>query len=227
MSDEFRDTGGFRRLGIAHLCPVNLVVGEWKIVKASEQTQDVLVFVETTQVLAVFVQRARLVPAFRNAGVVLPSVEPLQVLFILPVHDHERKVLVQVRDVATVDERARGRLCRANRVARIDAFAGKFHRKLVVLWHDGVLAERFASQAVRPLVDHPDGPRAEWRASALPERRAQQDQGVDAGRLALVAERYSWRRIRDSQSSADAFLADDLIASALQIETKNLSLRMC
>jgi len=78
----------------AYLCPVELVVREARLVEAAEQAQNVRVEVELAEILAVLVERASLVPAFGDARVVLPGVEQLQVLIVLPVDHFEREVLV-------------------------------------------------------------------------------------------------------------------------------------
>jgi hypothetical protein len=74
------------RKGSFYLRPIQLVICETRLVETPEQAEDVRVFVQLAQILTMLVQRARLVPARRNAWVVLPLVEELQVLWILPVH---------------------------------------------------------------------------------------------------------------------------------------------
>jgi uncharacterized membrane-anchored protein len=64
----------------------------------------VLVLVEAPQVLPMFVQGACLVPALGDAGVILPFVESSEVLVVLPIDYHQREMLIEVRDIATVDD---------------------------------------------------------------------------------------------------------------------------
>jgi len=59
---------------------------------------------QLAQILAVLIQCPRFVPSGRDTRVVLPLVEELQVFRILPVDCLQRKVCVELGDVATVDD---------------------------------------------------------------------------------------------------------------------------
>lgn len=83
-------------------------------------------------------------------------------LLVLPVDGHEGEMLVQMRDVATVDQGSRGGLCRSNGVTSVDALFGELHRELIILCEGWILAYRFPEEAMNVLVDGPDGSGTEW-----------------------------------------------------------------
>lgn len=79
----------------------------------------VRIVLDPTKILAMLVQGARLVPALRDSGVVLPLVEETEVLFVLVIETHHREGLLKVRNPAAIDHRARGGFRRADRVPRL------------------------------------------------------------------------------------------------------------
>lgn len=91
---------------------------------------------------------------------------------ILPIDYHQGEMLIQMRNIPTIHQRAGGRFARSDRVSGVDPFVGEFHRKLIILRKRGIFASGFSEKAVDALVKYPDRARAERRASALPECRA-------------------------------------------------------
>lgn len=140
----------------AYLCPVELVVGEARLIEAAEQAQNVRVEVKLAEVLAVLIERASLVPAFGDARVVLPGVEQLQVLIVLPVNHFEREVLVQLWDVAAVADGPRVRLGLASWVECVDWLLGELHSELLVLRHGRILGHGLPDEPLSPIAKSPN-----------------------------------------------------------------------
>ena len=140
----------------AYLCPVELVVREARLVEAAEQAQNVRVEVELAEILAVLIERASLVPAFGDARVVLPGVEQLQVLIVLPIDHFEREVLVQLWDVAAVADRSRVRFRLAGWVECVDWLLRELHSKLLVLRHSRILGQGLPDRSLSSIASSPD-----------------------------------------------------------------------
>lgn len=154
------------------------MVGEESIVELGQHRNLVRVLVDLAQVLAMLVERAGLVPALRDARIVLPLVEELQVLLVGVVERPDGEELVQVRDVAAVDHRARRGLGRPHWVHGVHAHVGELGREGVLDRVQGVCRQRPAQAAVDAVVGDPDGARSKGRARALPEGAAVDEQLV-------------------------------------------------
>lgn len=132
------------------------------------------VLVRLAQVLAVLFQCALLVPTLRHARVVLPRMEQLQMRRVGVVQRHHGKVLLQVRDVAAIDDGPRSGLGPPARVPAQRAVGLVGHD---VLGHlQGVDGLEAAVLTVGEGFGSPRRARAEGRAGALPEGAAQNQQ---------------------------------------------------
>lgn len=163
--------------------PVDFKVGEKDTVKGREDGELVRVLVHLAQILAVLGECARLVPALRHTGVVLPRVEEVEVLGVCIVQRNHAEFLAKVRDVSAVNGASGPGLGRPARVPH--------QRRAWVVGQD--VRERWrrlrgigCSGAIG---GHPNGPRAKGRAGTLPKRRAQQDELVGRAEVVAVAER--------------------------------------
>lgn len=181
--------------------------------------------VQLAEVLAVLVERAGLVPALGDARVVLPRVEQLQVLRVLPVDDFEREVLVELRDVAAVADGTRVRFGLPRRVHGVDRLLGEFHRELLVLGHRWILGDGLPGEPLGAVAYSPDRPRACWRSGSLPEC-ASQDQQVAVGDT-VILHRPPWSRVLDCKSGGKQFLTDHVLPRSLQSQSEVLDRRMC
>lgn len=182
------------------------------------------IVVEAAQVLAVLVQGARLVPPLGDARIVLPGVEELEVLVVLPVDDFEREVLVYFGDVAAVHDGADVRLRTADGVARVDWLVGKLHRDLVVLGHERVLGQRRAQRPVCAVSYHPDWTRTRRRCGTLPECTSE-DQQLFRARVEVVC-RTPWLRMLYCQAGRKQFASDDFLFCPQQGKSEILVRRM-
>ncbi len=180
------------------------------------------------------VESAGLIPARRHARVVLPFVKELQVLLVLPVHRLEGKVRVEFGDVATVDDGSRVRLRAARRMAGEDGLAvGEFVCDLKVLGHDGIRGQGFLKVVVCAVSHHPDGARAHWRGSTLPEGTPENQQlslSADDGRSSACGRAASipprlW--MLDGDAGGEKPVPDDVLPFAGQSESEILVCRVC
>lgn len=121
-----------RRRREAYLGPIDFKVGEADVFEACEDGEHVGVFVEVAQVGAVVIEVAGLVPAFGDAGIVLPVVEHLQVFRIFVVEGDHGEVLVEGWDVTAVDNGARLGLCCASWVETVHTCLGELRCHFVV-----------------------------------------------------------------------------------------------
>ena len=107
------------------------------------------------QIRPVLIQGSRLVPARRDAWVVLPFVEQLQMFLVLPVDHLEGEVYVYLRDVAAVGDGSRPRFGSTDRVTGEDGFVWELVGDMKVLGHDGILGQGFPQVAVRAVSHDP------------------------------------------------------------------------
>lgn len=163
--------------------PVDFKVSEKDAVKGREDGELVRVFVHLAQVLAVLGECARLVPALRHTGVVLPRVEEVEVLGVGIVQRDHAELLAEMGNVSAVNGASGARLGRPARVPH--------QRCAWVVGQD--VGERGSSLrgigCSGAIGGHPDGPCAKGATGTLPERRAQQDELVGCAEVVAVAER--------------------------------------
>lgn len=123
-------------------CPVQLIVAESGIVKATKQAQDMGIIVQVSEVVAMVFKISCFIPSFCNSGIILPFVEQIEVFSICPIDDFEREVLIDFGDVTRVADALRGGLRATNRMPGVDALVGKLHGEVMILWHQRVVRER-------------------------------------------------------------------------------------
>lgn len=177
--------------------PVNLKVGEKDAVKRGQHGKLVRVLVHLAQVLAVLGQGARLVPALRDARVVLPRVEQVEVLGVGVVERDHAELLAQMGDVAAVDGATGSRLGRPARVPyqRCAGVVGQDVRE-----RRGCLRGVGGAGAIG---GDPDGPGAKGAAGALPEGGAEEHELVGVAEVVAVAE-----RVVDSEHSGTQLVGE-------------------
>jgi hypothetical protein len=168
-------------------CPVEFVVGEGFVVEAAEETQDVGIVVQVSEVIAMVFEVSCFVPSFCDAWVILPCVEEIEMFGGCPINNLERKVLVHFGDVAGIANALGSRFWAADRMAGVDALRGELHGEVVVLGHQRVVGERCAERGINAVAEDPDGTRTSGRRGTLP-KRATQDEELVAARDGLVGQ---------------------------------------
>lgn len=192
--------------------PVELKISKAGIIKAAKEAENMGIIMEFAEVISMLIHSARLVPALRDARVILPFVEEREVRCVLIVDDFEREVLCNLGDVATIDDGAWVRLGAARGMARINWLVWEFHCDLVVLGHDGVLGQWLTEGSVCAISHCPDGARASWRRGTLPECAAEDEEVVRAGGGLELGVPLGW--VLDAEASCEEFGADDFVACA-------------
>ena len=139
--------------------PIQLIVGESRVVEAAKETQHMRIIVQVSEVIAMVFQVSGFVPSFGYTRGVLPFVEELQVFGGLPVYDFEGEVLVYFGDVAGVADALGSGLGAADGMAGVNAFGWELHGEVVVLGHQRVGKKGCAEVAVDTVAKDPDGTR--------------------------------------------------------------------
>lgn len=167
--------------------PIQLIVGESRVVEAAKETQHMRIIVQVSEVIAMVFQVSGFVPAFGYTRGVLPFVEELQVFGGLPVYDFEGEVLVYFGDVAGVADALGSGLGAADGMAGVNAFGRELHGEVVVLGHDRIVGKRRAHLLVDTVAEDPDGAGTSWGCGALPEGAAE-DEEFGGARDGVVGE---------------------------------------
>ncbi|KAI6754513.1 hypothetical protein HG530_012265 [Fusarium avenaceum] len=205
-----------RGVVLAHLVllgPVELEVGKGCVVEEAQHGELVRVLVDVLQIGAVLIESASLHPARCDTGVVLPLVEQTQMLRVLVVQSDEVEVLVQGRDVATVDAIATSWLRCSARVTQQSGLGGGRHHVVKMRHHVGRVPGR-----------EPDGLLAQRRSASLPESASKNEHlDTSAGRRLDTLGRL---RHVDSHHGKGKSLGQVLCASALQTETELLYIKV-